>query len=310
MALLLTACAAPQPAASPEAAAAPSPEATPGAPVTSALEAQTPDVLPDAGFEPDSYWLAQAYGGRGQALMMSRGLPGGGAEMKCRYSAYIVYGGEGAYRERCLETGAFSAKTDAAGAFSLYEDTESGRLSMEGGELTLSYPDGSVFAAYPARFYRVGEIDARAAWRAMPYNDEARLPLPSTTTREWLLAIPGVEDMGEGSYRLGGMSFSYRDNYKLEYLTVTKPGTGFSVRGIDVGSSLDDICANFGFDARLGAGLLTFYGTDGFKSSRAQLYCDESGRNCVYLLDDARSHVFIYLDDEGAVEEIAYSRFL
>ena len=308
--LLLTACTSPQPASTPEPTAALTPEPTPGTTIASVLATPTPDILPDAGFEPDSYWLAEPYGDEGEALMMSRQLPSGGVYVKCWHSAYTVFGSGEAYSERYLQTSTFTAITGADGAFNAFTSVDGERLSIEGDTLTVSYADESAAAAYPTRFHRVGEDEARDAWRSMPYNDEARLPLPMTATREWILAIPGVEDRGECFYRVGGLGFSYRDDYHLESVSVTEPGTGFSVRGIDVGSSLEDICENFGFEASSPTDTKTFYGSDGFMGSRAQIWPDESGRNRVYLLDDGRSHVFIYLDDDGTVEEIVYWRFL
>lgn len=312
LALLLAACGAPDapddvqtvPTASASVSAAPEAE-----PV--ALDIQPPDILPPAGFAPDSYWLAEPYGDSGEALLMLRQLPGGGAELTCWYSVFtIAYEGE-PHSERNLTTGSFGAAVPPDGGFGIYEGME-GELSLctDGGELEICCPDTEPYRHLPRRFYSVTEDEARSAWRDMPYNSETRIPLPVTASRDALLATPGVEYRGEGLYKLGGMSFSYTDNCWLESVSVTEPGTGFSVRGIDVGSGLEDICANFGFSPSSPADRKTFYGSDGFMSSRAQIWPDESGRNCVYLLDDGRSHVFIYLDDAGVVEEIAYWRFL
>lgn len=312
LALLLTACGAPDspsvgtatPAASVPTTSAPEAE-----PV--ALDIQLPEILPPSSFTPDSYWLAEPYGDGGAALMMLRQLPGGGAELTCRYSVFTTaYEGE-PYSERSLTTGSFSSTVSQDGSFAIYEVMEAGLLIvLDSGKLEISYPDTETYKYLPRRFYAVTEDGARSAWRDMPYNSEARIPLPATASREALLATPGVEDIGEGSYKLGGMSFSYTDNYRLESVSVTEPGTGFSVRGIDVGSGLDDICGNFGFSPSSPTDRKTFYGSDGFMSSRAQIWPDDSGRSCVYLLDNGRSHVFIYLDDAGVVEEIAYWRFL
>lgn len=316
IALLLTACASPQPASTPqptstpEPTAAPTPEPTPGTTIASVLATPTPDILPDAGFEPESYWLAEPYGDEGEALMMSRQLPSGGVHVKCWYSACTVFGSGEAYSERYLQTSVFTAMTGADGAFYLFDYPEGGRLSIEGDTLTVSYPDDGTFDMYPTRFYRVSEEQAREAWRSMPYNAEVRLPLPFVTTRKWILAIPGIEDMGEGSYRVGGLSFLYRNDYYFEYVSVTEPGTGFSVRGIDVGSTLEEICENFSFEVSSPTDMKHFYGSDGFMGSRAELTVDYSGRNLVSLLDDASSQTYIYLDDAGTVEEIVYCVFL
>ena len=46
-------------------------------------------TLPDPGFEPDSYWLAESFGDRGSGLLLSR-ENGGDLEFKCWYSQYVT----------------------------------------------------------------------------------------------------------------------------------------------------------------------------------------------------------------------------
>ena len=269
--------------------------------------------LPDPGFEPESFWLSEPYGEQGQALLLLRGAGSGGVEFRCWHSCCALYGGGQA--ERCLSTMSFGAETGADGLFGIYIDRDDEvRLSVDGDTLTITYPEDGLYADYPSRFYRCGDEDARCAWRNMPYNNEARIPLPATSSREEILSMPGVVQTGEESYELGDMAFSYRENYALEYVSVTAPGTGFSIRGLDVGSCAGDILASFPSDiadfAAVKAGETDLYGTDGFNSSRASFMLDYEGQMCFYLLDTAHSHVFFYLDKEGTVERIEYSNFL
>ena len=268
--------------------------------------------LPDPGFEPESYWLSEPYGEQGQALLLMRSL-NGGVQFRCWHNCYTLYSNGPV--ERNLSTQTFAAKAGGDGVFDIFIDRDDNlRLSVNGDKLTITYPEEEIYADYPKNFYRCGYEDARAAWRNMPYNSEARIPLPATSSQEEILSMPGVVQTGEDSYKLGGLSFFYRENHTLEYLTVTARGTGFSIRGLDVGSDAADILASFpsgiaDFAAAKG-GKTAMYGTDGFNSSRACFMPDYNGQMCFYLLDNGGSHVFFYLDDGGTVERIEYSNFL
>ena len=268
--------------------------------------------LPDPGFEPESYWVSEPYGVQGQALLLMRSLDGG-AQFRCWHSCYTLHGN--GIVERDLSTQTFAAKAGGDGVFDIFIDRDDNLcLSVNGDKLTITYPEEEIYADYPENFYRCGYEDARAAWRNMPYNSEARIPLPATSSQEEILSMPGVVQTGEDSYRLGDLSFVYRENHALEYVSVTGPGTGFSVRGLDVGSSAADLLASFpsgiaDFDPATD-GWTVLYGTDGFNSSRAEFIPGYEGQRCFYLLDNAYSHVFFYVNEEGTIERIVYSRFL
>ena len=279
------------------------------------LNKQPPDILPPAGFEPDAYWLAEPYGDGGEALLLSRELADGGVEFKCWYSVFTVYENEG-FSERNLTTDTFSAATSPDGSFCIYEREGELTLALSGDTLEISYPGDELYSYMPRRFYAVTEDEARSAWRGMPYNREARIPLPNMSSRAQLLATPGIVAIGDSeSYQLGGMHFAYRNDYKLEYIQVTEPGTGFSVRGIDVGSSAEEVLASLpGGISEMPCvaddGAITLYGTDGFNSSRAFICQNQTGETAFYLLDCCRSHMYIYIDETGTVTRIEFSYFL
>lgn len=315
LALLLTACrSSEQPDAGPS-----TPTVVPESQMPEAepieLNKQPPDILPPAGFEPDAYWLAEPYGDGGEALLLSRELADGGVEFKCWYSVFTVYENEG-FSERNLTTDTFSAATSPDGSFCIYEREGELTLALSGDTLEISYPGDELYSYMPRRFYAVTEDEARSAWRGMPYNREARIPLPNMSSRAQLLATPGIVAIGDSeSYQLGGMHFAYRNDYKLEYIQVTEPGTGFSVRGIDVGSSAEEVLASLpGGISEMPCvaddGAITLYGTDGFNSSRAFICQNQTGETAFYLLDCCRSHMYIYIDETGTVTRIEFSYFL
>lgn len=79
--LLLTACAAEAP---PE-VSAPTPEPTPTVePTPTPVPTSAPASLPDAGFEPESFWLAEPFGDGGKALL----LMAADGRFKCWYSSW------------------------------------------------------------------------------------------------------------------------------------------------------------------------------------------------------------------------------
>ena len=98
---LLAACGTDEPAATPT-PAAPSaePSATPEATPEASPEVQSVPVdfhLPDAGFEPDSYWVADDFAD-GQALMLTATDENGKTSFKCWYGVYTCL----LYTSRCV----------------------------------------------------------------------------------------------------------------------------------------------------------------------------------------------------------------
>ena len=210
--LMLTACTA-QPSVTPT--AAPTPEPTP-AQTESPTPSPTPEsnavpvefALPDPGFEADSWWLADAYGDEGKALMLTATDEDGVMQLKCWYDfhAEVRSGGR---TERDLVCGSFSAADYSGGSFEI-SGTVAGNasVSVDGDSLTVAYTGLEEGTEMPAGFKRVTEDAALEAFRDMPYNDEAELPIPPTMTAEEFEALPGLEQTGEETYLYNGMEIT------------------------------------------------------------------------------------------------------
>lgn len=219
--LLLTACVA---EAVPE-VSEPTPETTPTPVPTSA-----PASLPDAGFEPESFLLAEPFGDGGKALL----LIAGDGRFKCWYSSWCEHPESGWLY---LTGGSFTG-----------EDAEA---RAEGEALTLEY-SGSWDSPKPERFSAATYEEALAAFLDMPYNDEAVLPVLERVSRAEWEETPGVTPLeADERYRryeyLGAVVTyeSWGDTLTLGGFTSETPDFPFTVRGLGIDSSLDEVLSRF-----------------------------------------------------------------
>lgn len=182
--LLLAACGAEVP---PTAEPTPTPTVEP---TLEPLPESAPASLPDAGFEPESFWLAEPFGDGGKALL----LMSGDGRFKCWYSSWYEHPEiDWLY----LVGGSFTeAEAEAA---------------AEGEALTLEYAE-SRDSPRPERFSAASYEEALAAFLDMPYNDEVVLPVPERISRADWEATPDFP---------------------------------FAVRGLGLGSTLDEVFSRF-----------------------------------------------------------------
>lgn len=169
--LLMAACTAEAP---PE-VSAPTPEPTPTVePTPTPVPTSAPASLPDAGFEPESFWLAEPFGDDGKALL----LMAGDGRFKCWYSSWH----EHPEIDWINLTGGSFTEAEAEAA-------------AEGEALTLEYAE-SWDSPRPERFAAATYEEALAAFLDMPYNDEVVLPVPERVSRADWEATPGVTPLG------------------------------------------------------------------------------------------------------------------
>ena len=168
--LVLAACGAP----AAEVTVAASPGATPSLRPEAALP------RPPVDFAPESCYLAEEFGDRGQALL----LMSADGQFKCRYSCWVEIPETGATELMC-------------GSFTDSEAT----AAIEGDALTLGYAEEADYPR-PERFSRVPEDEAIEAHMNMPFNDETVFPIPVRISHAELEAMTGVElvreENGEG----------------------------------------------------------------------------------------------------------------
>lgn len=219
--LLMAACTAEAP---PE-VSAPTPEPTPTPVPTSA-----PASLPDAGFEPESFWLAEPFGDDGKALL----LMAGDGRFKCWYSSWH----EHPEIDWINLTGGSFTEAEAEAA-------------AEGEALTLEYAE-SWDSPRPERFAAATYEEALAAFLDMPYNDEVVLPVPERVSRADWEATPGVTPLGADEryrrYEYLGAVVTYEywdDTLILGGFTAETSDFPFAVRGLGIGSSLDEVFSRF-----------------------------------------------------------------
>ena len=245
--LLLTACGAPAAEATPSASPVPSSPLdliTPGT-ASVPIETVSPErassravpetmTLPDAGFEPESYWFAEPFGDGGQALL----LMSGDGRFKCWYDYWFEYPDTG---WKDLVGGSFTEAEAAA--------------SVAGGALTLEYAE-TADTPRPERFTAITRDEALRAHRDMPYNDELSLPVPERVGRGEWEATPGVTPV---SYSEGGVSgavyeymgatvtFDAMSGAPLYFsgFTTESAAFPFKVRGVGIGSSGENVLASF-----------------------------------------------------------------
>ena len=234
--LLLAACGAEVPPTAeptPEPTPTPTAEPTPTPTVEPTLEPlpeSAPASLPDAGFEPESFWLAEPFGDGGKALL----LMSGDGRFKCWHSSWREHPEHGGLY---LVGGSFTEAEAMAAA--------------EGEALTLEYAE-SRDSPRPERFSAASYEEALAAFLDMPYNDEAVLPVPERISRADWEATPGVTPLeADERYRryeyLGAVvTYEYwGDTLILDGFTSETPDFPFALRGLGIGSSLDEVFSRF-----------------------------------------------------------------
>ena len=225
--LLLTACAAETP---PE-VSAPTPEPTPTVePTPTPVPTSAPASLPDAGFEPESFWLAEPFGDGGKALL----LMAADGRFKCWYSSWH----EHPEIDWINLTGGSFTEAEAEAA-------------AEDEALTLEYAE-SWDSPRPERFAAATYEEALAAFLDMPYNDEVVLPVPERVSRADWEATPGVTPLGADEryrrYEYLGAVVTYEywdDTLILGGFTAETSDFPFAVRGLGIGSSLDEVFSRF-----------------------------------------------------------------
>lgn len=300
--LLLPACGegAPSAAAPPAPAAeliTPGPASVPDATVSpeAASCRAVPDTmaLPDTPFEPESYWLAGPFGDGGQALL----LMSADGRFKCWYNYFFEESGTG---WEDIVGGSFTEAEAAA--------------SVDGETLALEYCSASD-KPRPERFTAITRAEALRAHRDMPYNDELSLPVPTRTGRADWEAMPGVrliEQMGNFiSYEYLGADVSYElwdGTLSLSGFTAESPDFPFSVRGVGIGSSGEDVLASFPSDvlSLADAGEQhTFYGGL-FGCMGAWNTGDDWRGGDVIMVSDGRTITRFILDGDGTVYRIEF----
>ena len=299
--LLLPACGegAPSAAAPPAPAAeliTPGPASVPDATVSpeAASCRAVPDTmaLPDTPFEPESYWLAGPFGDGGQALL----LMSADGRFKCWYNYFFEESGTG---WEDIVGGSFTEAEAAA--------------SVDGETLALEYCSASD-KPRPERFTAITRAEALRAHRDMPYNDELSLPVPTRTGRDEWEATPGVrflEQMGNFiSYEYLGADVSYElwdGTLLLSGFTAGSPDFPFSVRGVGIGSSGEDVLASFPSDVLSLADAgehHTFYG--GLFGCMGAWNTGDDWRGDVIMVSDGRTITRFILDGDGTVYRIEF----
>ena len=300
--LLLPACGegAPSAAAPPAPAAeliTPGPASVPDATVSpeAASCRAVPDTmaLPDTPFEPESYWLAGPFGDGGQALL----LMSADGRFKCWYNYFFEESGTG---WEDIVGGSFTEAEAAA--------------SVDGETLALEYCSASD-KPRPERFTAITRAEALRAHRDMPYNDELSLPVPTRAGRDEWEAMPGVrliEQMGNFiSYEYLGADVSYElwdGTLSLSGFTAGSPDFPFSVRGVGIGSSGEDVLASFPSDVLSLADAgehHTFYGGL-FGCMGAWNTGDDWRGGDVIMVSDGRTITRFILDGDGTVYRIEF----
>ena len=316
--LMLAACGTDEPVAT--ATPEPAPETTPvpatGTPEPSPGGVQSVSVdfhLPDAGFEPDAYWLADGFGDGGRALMLTAAGAQGGTSFRCWYSVYddVSSGGR---TERDLICGSFSEDGFTGGGFERDNGGLTAGVEISGGALTVSYSVPGDYPPLPESFRSVTADEALEAYRDMPYMGEAGLPVALETTREELEALPGFVRSAGGTYEYDGMELYIGYEFFDGSLTVsgvasTDPDRIPDLRGVKIGSSAADVLDCFPGDVSSlpdgpGGEELTLYGTDGMLSAGGAIVYD--GDVPCLVLVETDSAVTFRFDAGGLVAGIVW----
>lgn len=199
-------------------------------PTPTPVPTSAPASLPDAGFEPESFWLAEPFGDGGKALL----LMAADGRFKCWYSSWH----EHPEIDWINLTGGSFTEAEAEAA-------------AEGEALTLEYAE-SWDSPRPERFAAATYEEALAAFLDMPYNDEIVLPVPERVSRADWEATPGVTPLGADEryrrYEYLGAVVTYEywdDTLILGGFTAETSDFPFAVRGLGIGSSLDEVFSRF-----------------------------------------------------------------
>ena len=122
---------------------------------------------------------------------------------------------------------------------------------VEENALALEYAESRDGPA-PERFAAASYEEALAAFLDMPYNDEAVLPVPERVSRADWEATPGVTPLeADERYRryeyLGAVvTYEYwGDTLTLDGFTSETPDFPFALRGLGIGSTLDEVFSRF-----------------------------------------------------------------
>ena len=122
---------------------------------------------------------------------------------------------------------------------------------VEENALALEYAESRDGPA-PERFAAASYEEALAAFLDMPYNDEAVLPVPERVSRADWEATPGVTPLeADERYRryeyLGAVvTYEYwGDTLILDGFTAETSDFPFAVRGLGIGSTLDEVFSRF-----------------------------------------------------------------
>ena len=314
---LLAACGTDEPAAATPTPAAPTaePSATPEPAPAERPEIQSVPVdfhLPDAGFEPDSYWVADDFAD-GQALMLTATDENGNTSFKCWYSVYTDFQ-SGGRTERDLFTGCFTADEFYGGGFEQDNTGITAAIGINGDGLFTSYanvPEG--YAPLPESFKRVEFDEALEAYRNMPYTGESLPPIDLVMKRSELEALPGIEKLSENTYDYNGMELgigyeTYDGTVSIGSIASGNPDSIPDIRGIKIGSSAEDVLACFPGNVteleKPSDGQTLLYGTDGIVSSSGVIAYD--GDTPCIVLTDMLSAVQFRFDENGLVEYIVW----
>ena len=206
-----------------EPAASPPPELTQGRPMPDGMS------FPDPGFEPESYWLCDNFAYRGQALL----LAGGAGRFKCWYNYYELTPDPPLGYDYILVCASL--------------DDGEGSIEAEGGSLTLDCDPET--ASAPRLFRSAGAGEALEFWRDMPFNDEAKLPVPPDATPEELASTPGAERLSGDKWLLDGVEIQFGETESakthIRSYNVREPGPDLGLRGAQVGESIYSVRNRF-----------------------------------------------------------------
>lgn len=306
---LLAACGTPTPAASDTPSPEPDDIASPTAEASPVASAEPKGVpvdfhLPDAGFEPDSYWLADGFGKDGQALMLTATAEDGTVQFKCWYNGV---------EEIYSDTDNDFWESLVCESFSSTDGTAT--VAVDGDTLTVSYTAETEGGERPAQFTRATEDEALEAFRDMPYNAEAALPIATQMTRAELEALPGIELSGDG-YVYNGMELgigaeSFSKGLVISSIRSTNAESAPDVRGIKIGSSAADVLACFPGDVTEvdpDGEDVTIYGPSSIRTAGAWIvHTDDGGVQIV--VSDFVSQVSFKIED-GLVSAIGWSEMI
>lgn len=122
---------------------------------------------------------------------------------------------------------------------------------VEENALALEYAE-SWDSPRPERFAAASYEEALAAFLDMPYNDEAVLPVPERISRAGWEATPGVTPLEADEryrrYEYLGAVVTYEcwgDTLTLDGFTSETPDFPFALRGLGIGSTLDEVFSRF-----------------------------------------------------------------